>query len=68
MHTYIFNSHSYFDQCDEQFLPDFLCDKQVTCIWNLKVFIIFFRFVAKDVPELDSALKSHILQDYEVDR
>lgn len=27
-----------------------------------------FRFVAKDVPELDSALKSHILQDYEVDR
>lgn len=25
------------------------------------------RFVAKDVPELDSALKSHILQDYEVD-
>lgn len=25
------------------------------------------RFVAKDVPELDSALKNHILQDYEVD-
>jgi hypothetical protein len=29
---------------------------------------IFYRWVGEGVPELDSALKSHILQDYDVNR